>query len=653
MRYSPDGTRFACTRYDGSLRIEILDAPTLTLKTTCPGGHNPRWRTHAALVAESPDGEPDGFDSQGFHIDYVPANRGQLDAASELVAQSDLRTTHVGTLPALGYWAFPDARDPRLSSRIDNICLRHPDSGDLRVVPVAGGPGNGLGPGDDARWSVDGSMLTWAWGGRVYGRLSASGATVDLTPPGRSASAAVPLRDRRTGQYYVGLVLATSGDNGDLWVVPFGAAPTQGWFAASSGGSSFDWDLYSPGNDTIQAIYRTPGGAPKRADVSLSAPMQPITAPAGWPTVPPTNPGHPSIFAWFYSHGRYGDFTPPATATLLALDWYSNDKVVPPDARAKYATALERETAFVSAADLVEGGLRARWQYVRGVFIHEPSTVDQARHEAEQVRQAMRDYKLPMRPVVAIIAANQSLDPAYRQTGCDALAPEIYFDTPARDAAEMRLLADQRVREVLGALAPVPLYLIPQCYDKSSPAWKQQPQQLAQIEAACAAALTRAEVFGLWPFAYARPGGATTYPELAAIYAQQASVMTAPPMPVDPKPPDPDEGEMTEEQVRKNTSVPWPPDIMLEFTRRMRNEVCWERDWVGQDNISGGAMAIYLVPNLAKHVEPELAVHGDPALHEPDPAKVYAIWYGWFSNGLVDAANAYWKEQGKPDRLPQ
>jgi hypothetical protein len=270
VRFSPDSRHIVMERgqnaADGPRRIEVCEAATGAVLATFPAGFNPRWVKPGNLVAESPNGTPGGAFDSGFAINYVPANRGQLDAnGAGWWAVSDLETTRVTFGPHTG--PVSHSRDPRLSES-GRLASRQPATGMLQISTAD------LGPCEDARWSSE--TLLWWLGGRVWGRTTPDQGTVDLTVPGRACSHPVPLW---TGsRLFVGLVL----DDGELWVAEWSdlvAKNGLGWPVGKSNGSGFDWTMQADGG-FLSVCYFDPLGRPVYVDLVLTQPLESMLKPA-------------------------------------------------------------------------------------------------------------------------------------------------------------------------------------------------------------------------------------------------------------------------------------------------------------------------------------------------------------------------------------
>lgn len=503
--------------------------------------------------------------------------------------------------------------------------------------------------------------------GRVYGIVDVANPAHGpelLARVGEGVSHAVPIYAPNLGLFVLH-IRDTGGAQGDIcvasWASMLAGTPT-GWSLGQSAGSGYDHDARLLTADHARVAWLGPDGQPDEALIDLRAPATRLARSAPPPPTA-TKPSGPKALGYFYEDGKYGRFDPARNCTVTGAGLWETDAnndgrpELPEDVDMLLDGAIARaKLAFVSAVDVQRPTVRARWAQVLGVFTHEPDSPALARQWVDEARARMRAAGLAPRPVITVLVEEQAANPAYAGVG-DALAPEIYLDAP-KDGFPPEVSYDAmlrtvrgRIEEVCAALAPSPLYLCVQAFDRiaGGTQWRDRPDLLEAFQQAANEALAREQVRGLWWFAYARPGGVRHYPQLERWHAAQVAATAPPPAIVDPAPKPPTGGPMTPEQVRANCATKWPPDVTLEILRRFNREVVHERDQVGEDNVSGGAAGIYLWPNVAATVYPNLAAQGPPS--DPDPAKVFATWMGWFVPGFVNAAKEYWQAQGRPDRL--
>jgi hypothetical protein len=225
--------------------------------------------------------------------------------------------------------------------------------------------------------------------------------------------------------------------------------------------------------------------------------------------------------------------------------WASSENgqlVYPPDIDAKICAAIDAAgRCFLAWPDVTRKGVRARWERILGVWSHEPGSPDEARAEVENARALMAGAGLPQRPVVTVLSPHNAADSRYAGIG-DLLAPELYLDEPSATYDRQLEATSRRIAEILSALRPSPLIVIVQSFDRADADWVDRPWALEAIQQAANEAIVQPRIAGLWWFAYARPGGVTTYPKLEAWHAAQVAVTPPPPNPVDPvDPPDPEE----------------------------------------------------------------------------------------------------------------
>jgi hypothetical protein len=128
-------------------------------------------------------------------------------------------------------------------------------------------------------------------------------------------------------------------------------------------------------------------------------------------------------------------------------------------------------------------------------------------------------------------------------------------------------VARARIAEVCRALAPSPLFLCVQAFDRAKASWRNALPQLEAIQQAANEAVARGQVLGLLWFAYARPGGVRAYPRLGLWHAAQIRATLPPPLPVDPQP-DPEEPEMP-------ADMPLPGQAEFEDLMIFLHEVCY------------------------------------------------------------------------------
>lgn len=234
---------------------------------------------------------------------------------------------------------------------------------------------------------------------------------------------------------------------------------------------------------------------------------------------------------YYYAAGRYGDFRPMQNCTQLALDNFSVDTVIPPDAPARMrAAALQAGAIFIGNRAADYGAMSSRWDLVHGIMLPE-GTVAGMEAWAREVRQDLASFQLAAKPVIGTVMPTQVFDPGWRvPAGVDALAVEIYFDGPAPTYGDQLRVTAQRIDQVLARTVPVPVILVPQCYDRNGkPQWQTQAgvDAMEAITAACLA-VTHPRVLGCWWFAYSRPGGVRDYPVLETWHRPAVAQATRP-----------------------------------------------------------------------------------------------------------------------------
>jgi hypothetical protein len=332
----------------------------------------------------------------------------------------------------------------------------------------------------------------------------------------------------------------------------------------------------------------------------------------------------PKALGYFFGRSsKYGSFDPKETSAVLPLDaWQDGDGTLPHDVGAKICTVLRTvgvgavsNTAILHATP--EWGrvtaVLAGHQETPQVWAHEPENREQAAVWVAETRNQMRQAGVPLRPTVTFLREDRAADPSFVGVA-DVLAPEIYFRTP-QDSYDAQLeVARSRIAEVCTALAPSPLYLCIQAFDRiaGGTQWRDKPWAIEAIQQAANEAITRPQVLGLWWFAYARPGGVRAYPQLEPWHVAQVAVTPQPAKPVDPttpKPPNPKPpipgDDMTHEQLRGYMTALNDP-LIFGALARFHNEVL-PRDrpvdpvktaeggpFNTSDVVTGGAMGYFL-----------------------------------------------------------
>lgn len=426
---------------------------------------------------------------------------------------------------------------------------------------------------------------------------------------------------------------------------PFGKS--FGW----SSGSAYQHDC-RPLDRGWRVIYYTPEGTVsdhtwdgEQGDVALSPPGDDGDQ---WPADGPRVTERVGWLTWFYATGRYGDFFPHQNAALTSAEFYSDNGFIPDWADECVAEAVKAEgAAFIGVSDIAYA--KPFWSKVVGIMIHEAGSPEQIKAAVAEANATMDTFGLPRRQCIAIITPEEAVNPAFARCA-DAIAPEIYLDAPGDSWEATQARAVDLVAHMLQALPGTPLYLIPQAYDRNNQAWKDKPSHLSAIAQACFDALAIERVVGLWPFAYARPGGATTYPQLEDWYTAQADALTTPVLPVDPEEPvDPEDEDMTPEQVAAFMRAnPVPSDINTEAYLDFRSKV-WLRDQIAEPNgtpiITRGALTIYYDPYFNSEVAAQLSQFGAPS---GPPEQYAATWRRYAAAGVSRAINVY--KHGDPSR---
>ena len=300
MRFDPTGHRLAYTHGyggQGPLRIVVTDRNGIRL-TELPGGHEPEWFRHDTLYARSLDGSNTDHSGGGFSLHLRGANDGDLTAAEETYALAPDRAGGVFAYGPEPLAHYPGTFEPSVSQG-GTLALRSLATGELRLERLPGCDDDDtaaptLGPGTRARWSSQTVVWDTIPFGRVQGRVTPSGPTVDLTIPGRACTHPVPLW---TGSVlYVGLVV----DDGELVIAEWGSLERgegMGWRIGVSGGSAFDWDLANSPDGPIVA-WLTPDGLLATAAAPVFTPPVFVGVEAPEPPIdPPPNPTEPDMTA--------------------------------------------------------------------------------------------------------------------------------------------------------------------------------------------------------------------------------------------------------------------------------------------------------------------------------------------------------------------
>lgn len=451
----------------------------------------------------------------------------------------------------------------------------------------------------------------------------------------------------RNGKPCVVVSHRATGDELELWP----GQDSQNPFIAWDGGDQYAVVAWSAAGQGVRRMTFA------RSELKPVAPL-----PVREPVV--AHPSEPRAMAWFFDHGRYGDFWPVCHGTMCGLELYKDGSgQAPADAPARMKSAAERSGGcYLDHRDIVLA--KSWWKQVIAVYLHEVGTPSDVGWAASTARSTMQREGLPVRPVIAVVSPNDALNGAFAGT-CDAIAAEIYFDAPSASWDEMRVRTKNRIANVLWAQQPTPVYLIPQSYDRSDGAgplfgpWESPAgrDQLTAIAQGCFDSLTGSRVLGLLPFAYARPGGATTYPELDRWYSAQALALVRPPLPEDEE----YEDDMTgQEVIDRVKTVTIPPDISDGAVNWFRANACWERDRVFETDSNGqptstptlsrGAFSIYFNPVYYREMEAKIAEFGQPTGSEQE---VYNTWGDWSFQAVNKAKDAYRAAQPPGPNDPQ
>lgn len=368
----------------------------------------------------------------------------------------------------------------------------------------------------------------------------------------------------------------------------------------------------------------------------------------------------PKLLGYFFGRrskfGHYPELQENCAVTTLDT-WQDGDGSLPSDVGTQLRTSLkEVGVGVISNTSIIHAA--PEWKRVVGVFAgeqeskavwaHEPTDVTTAQRYVNNARKEMDRLKLARRPVILILREDYSTDKRFIGIG-DIIAPELYFVAPEATYEKQLQVTRARIREICDALAPSPLIFCVQSFDRivGGTKWKESPWAIEAIQQAANEAIGHDQVVGLFWFAYARGGGVRAYPNLLPWHLAQLAVTPSPKLIVD-KPNS--EEQMGEAEVRKKIAAELaaarvPPDIAQGALIRFRNEAIWDRDKVGEDNITGGAQFFYFWPAYYAVMGSKLAQFGPPS---GSAEEVYNKWAGWSGEGLDAAKEYYWQAQGKP-----
>jgi len=294
----------------------------------------------------------------------------------------------------------------------------------------------------------------------------------------------------------------------------------------------------------------TPASAPA-ADVAPSDPGTPLAA-----------PNHPMLFAYFYADGKYGDHLGAAmehaNAYVACPACYDTAADFKPSLRAALASPAVR-----TAPMIVIAGEPPQWDDLLDVLAPVWSRVQwvEIAHEARIRRAAMdarvRDWQarvsrrgLAKKPVGAMQDLCQTwqlirctLYDGWTSTLLDFVGLEAYPPVPGHDKPPTWLPAPvdydeahiaSNLTEILTrATARIgrerQIYVAMMAYDRNGQ-WKGAATLPAIARATYDWAKNRPRVSALLPFAYARPGGVTSHPDLqATLRSIGAAILRRPP----------------------------------------------------------------------------------------------------------------------------
>jgi hypothetical protein len=223
---------------------------------------------------------------------------------------------------------------------------------------------------------------------------------------------------------------------------------------------------------------------------------------------------------YYYAAGRYGDFKPAQNCTVLAIDNFTADAVLPANAPARMRAAADQAGAiFIGTSFEDLDAMAGRWDLVHGLMLGEHQDTAGIETEARDARARLAARGLPAKPIVATIMPDQVFQAGWRiPAGVDVLGVEIYFDGPAASFGDMRKAALRRVDQVLEHTGDLPVILIAQAYDRNRDAWRAPVgrESLEGIQSALFDAARFHKLAGIWWFAYARNGGVLGLPDVEA-----------------------------------------------------------------------------------------------------------------------------------------
>lgn len=426
--------------------------------------------------------------------------------------------------------------------------------------------------------------------GHVYGVVDLANRTQTpdmLARPAEGVAHACPVYVAGRGLYV--LHIRDNGRNGGTiclgtWASMKAGQP-MGWILGESAGGGYEHDARPDGEAEVYAAWLQPDGSPASRVVNLTAAMVSLGRPA-LPASHASPTSGPKALGYNFDFGRYGDHPGlAANCTVIERQMFASSEgnafVYPPDTDARLCGAIASETGFVGVDAIGLAGLD--WARVRGVWVHEPGDARQARQMVDDARRRMAQAGRQPRPVLVVLRADMATDPQFGRIG-DALVPELYFAEPEAAWDEQVAVSRARVAAICAAFPTDPIYLYVQAYDRNGRAsWKARPDMLEALQHAANLELARTQVFGLFWFAYARPGGVLAYPQLGAWHAAQAAATVAPPLPVDPPvdpvdPPDPPaEDTMTHDDIKRYIAA-LDNTLLFGAVKRFHDEVVLPRD---------------------------------------------------------------------------
>jgi hypothetical protein len=566
MRISPDGTRYAfVNRRPGSLPTVMVVDRLAGTRSTLGVGQDPRWN-ESDVVLWRP--QSDGGLRIADESDWVEHPTGFVSGNSLAVAGGRFVVHRTDPLRLIDTARLPDRPDrswPVLSDDGGILVALAPDYPRDRmqsVVMIRNGVERIIHEGAVSE-GTNGTNLRMAGtslcfqeaDGRVYGIADLANPIerlMQLTAAGAGLSHVCPVFVDGLGM--LALYVRDDGHTSTVCLATWtslAAGQPQGYLIATSGGGGYEHDARALEDGTIWVAWMTPDGMAQDRMIDRDEPMVSLVRPVQIPAAFGVRTDQPKALGYFFGRrSKYGHFPGVReNCALLPLDtWQDGDGSLPANVGDQLrATITEVGRAFVSNTAIAHAA--PVWKDVLGVlagkqegvvWAHEPVTRAEAGAYVTDARAEMERRSLPRRPVVVILREDRSTDRDFVGIA-DALAPCLYFRNPEATYHAMLAVARARIAAICAALAPSPIYLCVQAFDRiaGGDQWKRAPWALEAIQQAANEAIVAGQVRGLWWFAYARPGGVLAYPQLSLWHTAQLAVTPTPPRIIDPAPPAP------------------------------------------------------------------------------------------------------------------